>query len=124
METYHLSKEVYEIIVLLTKKSGLNEQELGIYFDKIRQNPKVALIKLADRLHNCSSLYTFNNKRMRKYIQETDQYILPMASFCKHFYPIYGKQFYILKNSISNMNQSMDVMLKRIEACNSHAEDS
>lgn len=56
---YHLSQEVLDIITLLTKESGLDDYELSVYFKKIERNCQAALIKLSDRLHNSTSLYTF-----------------------------------------------------------------
>ena len=112
---YHLSEEILDIIKLLTKHSGLDDNQLNIYFKHIEDNPKAALIKLADRFHNSCSLYTFTPDRMRKYIRETNLFLLPMASYCKKFYPEYGNAFQILKNNIENMNRSMDIMLEKIE---------
>lgn len=86
---YHLSQEVLDIITLLTKESGLDDYELSVYFKKIERNCQAALIKLSDRLHNSTSLYTFTFDRMRKYIKETNDFLLPMASYCKNYYPDY-----------------------------------
>lgn len=112
---YHLEQEVLDLVQLLTKESGLDDHELSMYFRKIEDNPKAALIKLADRLHNSSTLYTFSLPKMRKYIRETTMFLIPMASYCKHYYPEYANAFSILKSSIDSMNRSMDAMLKRIE---------
>lgn len=43
---YNLSKEMFDIITLLTKESGLDQHELSLYFDRIKGNSKAALIKL------------------------------------------------------------------------------
>lgn len=112
---YHLDQEVLDIIRVLTKESGLNDRELGMYFRKIEENPKAALIKLSDRLHNSSTLYTFTFPKMRKYIRETSMFLIPMASYCKKYYPEYSNAFSILKSNIESMNHSMDVMLTKIE---------
>lgn len=112
---YHLDQEVLDIIRVLTKESGLNDRELSIYFGKIEESPKAALIKLSDRLHNSSTLYTFTFPKMRKYIRETSMFLIPMASYCKKYYPEYSNAFSILKSNIESMNHSMDVMLTKIE---------
>ena len=112
---YHLSKEVFEIISTLTKESGLNQHELSLYFDRIKSNPKAALIKLSDRLHNSATLYTFSFERMDKYIQETYTFLIPMASFCKNYYPEYTNAFSILKSSIYSLNHAMDIMMKKFQ---------
>lgn len=113
---YGLDQEVLDIIRLLTKESGLNDRELSIYFKRIEENPKAALIKLSDRLHNSSTLYTFTFPKMRKYIRETSIFLIPMASYCKKYYPKYTTVFSILKSNIESMNNSMDIMLSKIEA--------
>lgn len=112
---YHLSQEVLNLIQLLTKESGLSNSDLSMYFRKIEENPKAALIKLSDRLHNSSTLYTFSFQKMRKYIQETSMFLIPMASYCKSYYSEYANAFSILKTSIDSMNRSMDAMLRKIE---------
>ena len=43
-------------------------------------------------------------------------FLIPMASYCKKYYPEYTNTFSILKNNIDSMNRSMDVMLCKIEA--------
>lgn len=113
---YGIHQEIMDIIRLLTKEPGLNDRELSIYFKRIEENPKAALVKLSDRLHNSSTLYTFTFPKMRKYIRETSMFLIPMASYCKRYYPEYANAFGILKNSIESMNHSMDVMLSKIEA--------
>ena len=113
---YHLEEEVLEIIQLLTKESGLNDYELGKYFKRIEANPKAALIKLSDRLHNSSTLYTFSNDKMRKYLRETQLFLIPMASYCKKYYPEYTNVFGILKRNIEALNSSMRMMLEKIDS--------
>lgn len=111
---YGIAPEVVETISLLSKRSGLNDQELAVYFHKIEKNHRAALIKLADRLHNSGSLYTFTDEKMAKYLRETNLFLIPMASYCKKYYPQYTNAFSILKSSITALNSSMAAMLERI----------
>lgn len=113
---YRLEEEVLEIIRLLTKEPGLNDYELGRYFKRIEANPKAALIKLSDRLHNSSTLYTFSNDKMRKYLRETELFLIPMASYCKKYYPEFTNVFGILKRNIEALNSSMKMMLEKIDS--------
>lgn len=115
MVKYKFSEEVVDIVTLLTKESGLDDYELSIYFKNIEGNPKAALIKLSDRLHNSSTLYNLSFEKLKKYLRETSMYLLPMASFCKNYYPEYTNAFSILKSSISSLNNSMTIMLKKTE---------
>lgn len=113
-EEYGIAPEIVQTIILLSKPSGLNDQQLGEYFRKIEKNPRAALIKLADRLHNSGSLYTFTDEKMAKYLRETNLFLIPMASYCKKYYPQYANAFSILKSSITALNSSMAAMLERI----------
>jgi GTP pyrophosphokinase len=113
---YGLNPEVLQIVELLSKEPGLNEHELGIYFNKIKENPKALLIKLSDRLHNSSTLYEFTIPKMHKYIKETNDFILPMASYGKRYYPQYRNTFVNLQDNIQSLNHSMQVMPERCEA--------
>lgn len=115
VEVYGFDEEVLEIIKLLTKESGLNQYELNLYFKAIEENPKAALIKLSDRLHNSTTLYTFTYEKMKKYIRETEDFLIPMASYCKKYYVEYNNAFTILKANISALNTSMKVMLEKFE---------
>ena len=112
---YGLSVEVIETVMLLSKDSGLNDYELSVYFDKIKKNPKALLVKLADRLHNSSTLYEFTIEKMHKYIRETSMFLIPMASYGKRFYPQYTNALSILKTNIYSLNHSMEIMLNKFE---------
>lgn len=112
---YGLSTEVIETVMLLSKESGLNDYELSVYFDKIKKNPKALLVKLADRLHNSSTLYEFTIDKMHKYIRETSMFLIPMASYGKRFYPQYTNALSILKTNIYSLNHSMEIMLNKFE---------
>lgn len=116
IDEYGIASEIVDIITILSKRSGLNDQELGQYFRRIEKNPRSALIKLADRLHNSGSLYTFTDEKMRKYLRETDLFLIPMGSYCKKYYPQYANAFSILKSSIDTLNSSMKIMLERASA--------
>jgi GTP pyrophosphokinase len=116
---YGINHEVYEIVQLLTKKSGLNDYELSVYFNNIKKNPKALLIKLSDRLHNSQTLYTFSHNKLKKYIRETDLFLIPLSQYGKSHYPQYTNAFSILKNNIYSLNNSMkiitDIYDKQIE---------
>ena len=114
-ETYGISDEVIHIVELLTKRSGLDDHELGLYFKKISRNPRASLIKLSDRMHNSSTVYNLSAVKMKKYLRETEIYLIPLGSYCKKYYPEYGEAFNVMKNSIASMNRIMKIMLEKQE---------
>ena len=115
VENFGLNPEVIELVEILSKKQGATQTELKAYFDKIKKNPKTLLVKLSDRLHNSATLYTFSLEKMRKYVNETKDFILPLASYGKLYYPQYSNVFSILKSGIYSLNHSMEIMLDKFE---------
>lgn len=112
---YGVSQEVYDIVQLVTKESGLDDYELSLYFDKIRKNPKALLVKLGDRLHNSQTLYAFannndHNKKLKKYLRETNLFLIPMAQYGKAYYPQYTNALSILKSNIYSLNHSIEII--------------
>ena len=82
---YGLDEEVLEVVQLVTKQKGL---ELSIYFNKIKNNRKALLVKIADRVHNISTMTgTFSKEKMKEYVDETYKYILPLCKYGKNYYP-------------------------------------
>lgn len=116
---YGISQEVYDIVQLVTKESGLDDYELSVYFDRIRKHPKALLVKLSDRLHNSQTLYAFassnssnhNNEKLKKYLRETDLFIIPMAQYGKSYYPQYTNTLSILKSNIYSLNHSIEIIV-------------
>ena len=112
---YGLDQEVINVISLLSKEPGLDDYALSVYFDRIKKDPRALLIKLSDRLHNSSTLYSFTFEKMKKYIRETNMFLIPMASYGKRFYPQYTNALSILKTNIYSLNHSMEIMLNIME---------
>lgn len=112
---YHLEPEVLEVVKLLTKKHGASQEELAAYFGAIKENQKALLVKLSDRLHNSSTLYTFSIEKIHEYTAETANFIIPMASYAKCYYPEYTNVFSILKSNIYSLNHIMEIMLQKFE---------
>ena len=52
---------------------------------------------------------------MKKYIKETDSFILPLGSYGMNYYPEYTNIIAGLKNSIYSMNNAMRIMEERYE---------
>lgn len=112
---YGVSQEVYDIVQLVTKESGLDDYELSLYFDKIKKNPKALLVKLSDRLHNSQTLYAFansndHNLKLKKYLRETNLFLIPMAQYGKVYYPHYTNALSILKSNIYSLNHSIEII--------------
>lgn len=75
---YSLNADTVAIVRLLTKRKDRHNDNL--YFARIATRWEAALVKLADRLDNLATMNgAFTKKRARKYVDETRQYVLPLA---------------------------------------------
>ena len=121
VQVYGFPKDVLEVILLLSKRSGASEEELNDYFNKIKMNKYALLIKLADRSHNVEDLY--NMKNIPKYINETRTYILNgLCSYGKSHYPELSEGITTLKSKILSLTETVEVMQEKIEAKNLEIE--
>lgn len=114
-QEFQLSQEVVDIITLLTKEPGMTQHELSVYFNNIKKNPKALLVKLSDRLHNSCTLSVFTYEKAIKYLKETSDFILPLASYGKNYYPEYTNAINILKSNIESLNNSTRIMIEKAD---------
>lgn len=121
---YGVSRDVVDIVMTVTKDSGLDDEHLERHFAMVQDNPKALLVKLSDRLNNVSTMYVFSEDKLEKYIKETDKFIIPMASYGKCFYPKYTNQFQMLKAEISAINNSMKYKDEEIRKLAKSVEES
>lgn len=112
---YDFPEEIFEIVTLLSKKSGLNDYELSVYFNNIKYNPKALLIKLADRANNTESIYIFSTEKLIKYLKETRKWIFDLCSYGKTHYPQHSNSITILKSKISSLCDVTDILVNKYE---------
>lgn len=108
---YNFPNEVYQIVKLLTKRSGSTEEELDEYFNKIKKNPLAILIKLSDRSHNVEDLYNMKPEKLHEYVKETRTWIYPLASYGKANFPELSNGFTILKSKIVSLTELTETIV-------------
>ena len=129
VEEYGLEEEILQIVRILSKppkdKNLLQDKQYNPekYFGKILLNWKSTLIKIADRANNCSTMQVFDEKRKRKYILETKQYIYPLCSQGKVRYPEFSNTITILKNLIVSVCESLASILNMQEVITDETEE-
>lgn len=75
-----LSKKIPTYQPVNNRFAGMIKKNLDTYFAAIASGPlEVRLVKCADRLHNLRTCSVWEPARIRKYLTETEQYILPIA---------------------------------------------
>lgn len=115
---YHLEQEVLDVIRLLTKHKGVNADE---YYKTILSDKRSAIIKISDRCHNISTMVgVFTIERMKKYLKETEEYVLPLCSNVKDLYPEYSNAATVMKYHIRSMCDAVKYCIK----CSENTEKS
>lgn len=115
VEEYGLDPRVLEIVKLLSKNAGASEEELSLYFNKIKRNKLALLIKLADRSHNVEDLYNMKIEKLHKYVKETRTYIYPLAKYGKEIYPELSNALTILKSKIVSLTELTETICNKYE---------
>lgn len=108
------SDEVKQLVDLVTfqKPEGMTKKQAKvIYFSKIKENPKASIIKLIDRCNNVSTMAaSFTNERLVEYIEETENYILPLADLPERM-DEYKNTVFLLKYQIYSVLETIKNLL-------------
>lgn len=96
-DIHSLYPEIYDYVVILTKDKTAPGYTLEGYFDEICNHWITLLVKIVDRTNNCSTIDSFDNKRMEKYVKETVKFFYPMSSQAKALYPDLSRIITIMK---------------------------
>lgn len=113
VEKLPFSQNIKEAVDLLSFKIKENEtkaQAKKRYFMNMRHNRLSVITKIFDRCHNISSMgevYSF--EKMRRYIDETRTYIMPMLNEAIKIYPEYS-------NVLSGMEYHMKSVIYMAES--------
>lgn len=111
MTEYGFPERVYDIVKLLSKRSGATQEELYQYFNAIKKDPFALLIKLADRSHNVEDLYTMTIVKLHKYTKETREFIYPLSTYGKSNYPELSNGITILKAKIVSLTELTETLI-------------
>lgn len=101
MQELPFSPEVQEIVNLVTFSvpDGMTkEQAKKIYYSRIQESKKACIVKVTDRCNNISTMAgSFSKERLKRYIAETEEYILPLLDVLKNKYSEYGDIAFLVK---------------------------
>lgn len=110
--TLQFDSNVVDAVRLLTfsiQDGETKEQAKTRYYNEILSNKIATLVKLIDRCHNVSTMSgPFSIERMKKYIDETNEYVLPLLEKATLKYPVVTNQLFILKYHIKSMVDMAD----------------
>lgn len=86
------------------------------YYNMLIQSREATLTKLIDRCHNVSSMAgTFSVEKLKAYIEETRQYVLPLLRKAKSQYPQDSDELFLLKYHIVSVVDSIDATIQVYE---------
>ena len=87
------------------------------YYNMLMQSREACMTKLIDRCHNVSSMAgTFSVEKLKSYIEETRQYVLPLLRKVKNEYPEDANVLFALKYHIVSVVDSIDATIQVFEA--------
>ena len=114
-----VSEEVRRAVDLMTFRvmdGETKEIAKNRYYNMLLQSREAALTKLIDRCHNVSSMAgTFSKEKLKAYIQETRQYVLPLLRKVKKLYPEESDVLFLLKYHIVSVVDSIDATIQVFE---------
>ncbi len=103
--------EVRELVSLVSFSvpDGMTKAEAKAqYFARIAENPKACVIKALDRCSNISTMAAcYSAERMARYIDETEQHIIPLLNVLKSGYPQYSDLAFIVKYQIRSVVETV-----------------
>lgn len=97
---YHLDPLVLDYIKLLANSE---KYPLDLYYEALKQNPKVMLIKLSNRAHTCTTLIDSSPDEIKSYVEECENYIYPLCEYGIKHYPEYANSIQVMFYHISSV---------------------
>jgi (p)ppGpp synthase/HD superfamily hydrolase len=111
------SEGVRHAVALLTRHPGqfpTPEEEQAHYYEGIQTDRTASIVKVLDRCSNVSTMaLAFTDERLQSYIDETEDYILPLLDFIRETYPEYRRQTFLLRYHILSVINSLKGMIMR-----------
>ena len=114
-EELPVSDKVKEAVGLLTKDESYDSHVYECkenYYRAISKNPLAAMVKILDRCNNVSGMAGgFTRKRMMEYIEETEEWFLPLITHAKKVYPEYTKPLFAMEYHILSVIETIKCLL-------------
>ena len=115
LEELPVNDEVKEIVDLVTFRmlpGKTRKESKAAYYQRIRQNKKACVVKVIDRCNNVSTMAgCFKRERMVNYIEETEEYILPILTVLKNRHAEYSDVAFLVKYQIISLLESIKNLL-------------
>lgn len=108
---YGISEDVAYLATVLDKRRYKSTED---YYLSLRQYIETILTKIVDRCHNLATMVNvFSEKRMKKYIEETEEYVIPLCQYAVLHHPEYSNVVFALKRHIVDMLTILKALLPK-----------
>lgn len=111
IKKYGLNPDILSFVKILTKDKSAPDYSSEKYFQKIGSYWQTSIMKIADRVSNCSTIDSFNTCRMEKYVREIVKYFYPMISQTKQNFPTFSRVLTIMKYLIVAITETVAAVL-------------
>jgi (p)ppGpp synthase/HD superfamily hydrolase len=72
----------------------------------------VLVVKISDRVNNVSTMESFSPQKRQQYIDETREFIIPLCSYGKLYYPELSNALTAMKYHLTSMCDSIEFINK------------
>lgn len=97
----------------LTKVFNGYKKDTQQYFDEIATCPIASIVKLADRIHNISTMVgVFTIEKQEKYVFEVKEYFYPLIKKVRGTFPDQASSYYAMQTFIKNMTKTIEQSLE------------
>lgn len=106
-----VNEKVQEAVGLLSFSilNGKTEEESKkIYYNNISKNRIAIIVKIIDRCNNISTMATaFDREKMLRYMNDTENYILPLLDIIKKGYPEFYEVAFLVEYQMLSVLESL-----------------
>lgn len=100
IDVYSLNLEVPKLIKLVSKPDNISYTD---YYEGIKSDYRALLIKLSNRANTCTRLSILNESERQEYIEENSNFIYPLCTYAKAYFPEFSDQIVNMKYHISSI---------------------
>jgi len=91
-------ERVAEIVQLMTNAENGVKLQKDVYYNRLALDALAAIGKGSDRIHNFQSMPgVFSEEKQKSYIQEAEEFIIPMLKQARRQFPVYEAAFENIK---------------------------
>ena len=110
-EDLGMNDEIREAVQLVTfeKRAGESKHDAKVrYYEAIKGNKLASIVKILDRCNNVSHMASgFTKEKIADYIDETEEFVIPLITNVKHEYPEYYNAAFLLKYQMLSVMEAL-----------------